>query len=113
MENITLTQIQFDRAVFKIEGEFSGFNIDMLYFRDALTKKTIPFDIDEITENKFRGSVLVFGCNEGQPLTTGHWHIGAFNSKGEFIRAGVSDDLYDKIYLFKHSDVVIDFVINK
>ena len=36
MENITLTQIQFDRAVFKIEGEFSGFNIDMLYFRDAM-----------------------------------------------------------------------------
>ena len=113
MEKITLTQIQFNRAVFKIEGEFSGFDINMLYFRDAKTKKVIPFDVDELSDGRFRCSVLVFGCNDGQPLTTGHWHIGAFNNKGEFIRAGVSDDLYDKVYLFKHSDVAIDFVINR
>ena len=52
MENITLTQVQFDRAVFKIEGEFSGFDINMLYFRDAKTKKVIPFDVDELSDDR-------------------------------------------------------------
>lgn len=115
MGNITLTQIQFDRAVFKIEGEISGIDAkeNIVYFRDPETKKAIPLDVDEFSDGKFKCSALVFGCNEGQPLTTGHWHIGVFDKSGAFIRAGVSDDLYDRIYLFKHSDTSIDFVISR
>lgn len=113
MKKFILTDVRFKRAVFLIEGICEYENINEIFFIDSRTKQRIPLYIEKWENQIFKASALLFGCNAGGPIETGHWYIAIEDQKGTVVRAAVSDDLYDRIYLFKESDVNIDFMVDK
>ena len=113
MTKIVLTDVRFKRGVFEVIGECVPEKKENIFFINSKTKQRINLHIDEWKNGIFKASALMFGCNNDQPIETGHWYIAVEDENGKAVRASVSDDLYDRIYLFKESDTVIDFMVDK
>lgn len=113
MTKIVLTDVRFKRGVFEVTGECVPEKKENIFFINSKTKQRINLHIDEWKNGIFKASALMFGCNNDQPIETGHWYIAVEDENGKAVRASVSDDLYDRIYLFKESDTVIDFMVDK
>lgn len=113
MSQLILTDVRFDRGVYTVCGKCSFVEKKTIFFVNSKTAQRVPLYIEEWNDGEFRASALMFGCNDGQPLETGHWYIGVQGEEWDVIRASVSDELYDQIFLFKEADVALDFMVDK
>lgn len=113
MIELTLTDVRFKRSILWIEGISSKAEKNELFFVNSKTDQRIELYIESWEAGRFTASVSMFGCNNGNPIETGHWYIGVEDTDDSVVRAAVSDDLYDRIYLFKDSDVMMDFMVDK
>lgn len=113
MSTFCLTHVKFNRGVFIAEGVTDFVEKRSVYFVDSKTHQRIEFYIEKWDAGKFTISALMFGCNEGNPIETGHWYVGIEDANQNFIYADVTDDLYEMIYLYKESDEAHDFVVDK
>lgn len=113
MIELTLTDVGFKRSILWIEGISSKAEKNELFFVNSKTDQRIELYIESWEAGRFTASVSMFGCNNGNPIETGHWYIGVEDTDDSVVRAAVSDDLYDRIYLFKDSDVMMDFMVDK
>lgn len=113
MIELTLTDVRFKRSILWIEGISNKIEKSELFFVNSQTDQRIGLYIESWDAGHFSASVSMFGCNNGNPIESGHWYIGIEDSEGEVIRASVTDELYDRIFLFEESDAVMDFMVEK
>lgn len=113
MIELTLTDVRFKRSILWIEGVSNKIEKSELFFVNSQTDQRIGLYVESWEAGHFSASVSMFGCNNGNPIESGHWYIGMEDSEGEVIRASVSDELYERIFLFEESDAVMDFMVEK
>ena len=95
MIELTLTDVGFKRSILWIEGISSKAEKNELFFVNSKTDQRIELYIESWEAGRFTASVSMFGCNNGNPIETGHWYIGVEDTDDSVVRAAVSDDLYD------------------
>lgn len=113
MSELILLAVRFKRGIFEIEGKCTINSAKEIFFINSETQQRIKLYIEEWKADRFRASAHMFGCNEGNPIETGHWYVGVEKESGNVIRASVCDELYDKMYLLAESDTPMDFMVEK
>ncbi len=114
MNKFILEHVAFHRSVFSIDGICSiATPSKNIFFINDKTKERIVLFIESWDGQRFSANAMMFGCNSGQPITDGHWYIGVEDETGNVVRATVSDELYDFMYLYKATEANMEFMVDK
>ena len=114
MNKFILEHVAFQRSVLSIDGICNIVSLSKkLFFINDETGQRIDLYIESWEGERFSANAMMFGCNSGQPITNGQWYIGIEDEAGNVVRASVSDELYDYIYLYKETEVNMDFMVDK
>ncbi len=113
MDKFVLEHVGFRRGVFSIDGICDIASSKKIFFINDETGKKIDLYISSWEKDSFKAEAMVFGCDDGQPITDGQWYIGTFDEKGNVVRASVSDGLYDRMYLYEEAEADMDLMVDK